>query len=251
MALRTVYQWFSAVSKTVQFLSNMSSESKDILTKEEAFLHRYVPCLSRVRHYIQLLRACTTMREADDIILPMLRNEGVPSDNIAQEYFYMGFVDLLPNVKKKSRSTLFNHFCDMQSRLRRQKETESTAMNGIFGDGVKLEAPKPGEEGHYLVELIIMPNTQNPTQLLMTAELKGTVFRPISQRGFNGEPLPYQTGESVLVRAMPQQILAYLSFIQEHYPDATTWRYCYQSDWITRDDITLAEVVNLIRQELP
>lgn len=228
----------------------MSAESKDILTKEESFLHKYVADLSRVRHYIQLLRACSTMREADDIILPMIRNEGVSSTNITQEYFYMGFVDLLPNVKKKSRSTLFNHFCDIQSRLRRQKETEPMAISGIFGDGVKIEAPKPGEEGHYLIEVIITPNTPNSAQLLMTAELKGTVFRPISLKRFNGESLPHQTGESVLVCATPRQMLAYLSAIQKHYPDAATWKYSFQSDWITRDDVTLTEIMELIKQDL-
>lgn len=158
------------------------------LTPEEERLRLHVPDDLRIRVYTSRMRACTTWREAEECVLvPMIRNEGIPLGIISRKAFYSRVLPFLERIGSRSAVTAWNHFTDMASLLRRQGECDGSAMRTLLSGGVELSAPQPGEEARYTVELVVRASESDREKLSMSALLVGVECRKAAVAGVEGE----------------------------------------------------------------
>ena len=154
---------------------------KPILTPEEERLRLYIPDDLRIKTYTARMKACTTWKEAEEcVLIPMIRNEGVPLDIIARKEFYSRLTPFLGNIRSLSEVTVWNHFTDMASLLRRQRECGEAALRALLAGGIELPAPKCGEEARYTVEVVITVSENDREKLLMSVLLTGVEYRKVA-----------------------------------------------------------------------
>lgn len=99
---------------------------------------------------------------------------------------------------------------------------------------------------------IIIEITDPESMRLFIAFLQsaGTKFCVTENRFFHGLTATDRPKECIAIEEASPWLFRAFTDLQLHCPDAATWIYSFQSDWITRDGITLSETVELIQQEL-
>lgn len=99
---------------------------------------------------------------------------------------------------------------------------------------------------------IIIEITDPESMRLFIAFLQsaGTKFSVMENRFFHGSTVTDRPKECIAIEEESQWLFRAFTDLRLHCPDAATWIYSFQSDWITREGITLTETVELIQQEL-
>ena len=222
------------------------------ISEEEArsYLSFYVADSERLDAYIARLHSAPSLKEVERILVAMVRAEGIPTDILTRQEFYMT-VRVLFSHLKAVRATLYEHFVDIQraARSKAPADEEQARLSTLFSGGIELAAPKPGEEGHYLVELVITVSREHSDRLLMSANLVSVKHRPVDLRGFDGEGTASAGLCTYSLKGTPTCLTAWLN----HYtslPDADVLTDIhYKSPSLDRRHLTVDRVLNLLRAE--
>lgn len=220
------------------------------LAPEEEQLRRYIPDDTRIKTYTARLKACTTWNEAEScVLIPMIRNEEIPVEKIARKEFYSALKPFLVHIKSLSDTTLWNHFTDIATLLKKQKECGPMAMQSLFSGGIELPVPQPGEEARCIIEVLISPSEKNREKLCMSALLLGIECRKADIRHFDGEQpgLPHAGCYLLSAPAAPMHsLLSYLASLFGTEEAAIQ----YRSRLLRREGLTFGEAARLAKSEM-
>ncbi len=224
---------------------------KLILTSKEEKLRFYIPDDLRIKTYTARMEACTTWKEAEEcVLIPMIRNEGIPLEMIARKEFYSRLVPFLKNIGSRSDVTVWNHFTDMAALLKRQKECGEVAMRTLLAGGIELSAPKPGEEARYTVEVVITVSENDREKLLMSALLIGVEYNKVDLKRFDGGYTGIPNACGYRVCASVASVFGLMSYLSSLFGAKTKVDVRYQSRLIHREGLTLEQTIELAKNEM-
>lgn len=221
------------------------------LTAEEELLHLYISDALRIKTYTAQMKACRSLKEAEDrVLIPMIRNEGISLDIIARKEFYSRLKPFLKHIKKLSRTTLWNHFTDMAELLKKQKDCDHTALQSLFSGGIELMSPKLGEEAHYTIEVVITASEENSDKLLMSALLTGVECRKVDIKNFDGERMDAHCDCSYCMTATLSFIIGMMEYMASLFDINNKVDVQYKSEWVNREQLTLEQAIQLAKSEI-
>ncbi|WP_276866223.1 hypothetical protein [Mediterranea massiliensis] len=128
------------------------------ISEEEArsYLSFYVADPERLDAYIARLHSAPSLKEVERILVAMVRAEGIPTDILTRQEFYMTVRVFFAHLKA-GRSTLHEHFVHIQSaaKARISSADRRALLKSALSGGIEMGIPKPGEKLRYTIELVI------------------------------------------------------------------------------------------------
>lgn len=156
------------------------------ISEEEArsYLSFYVADPERLDAYIARLHSAPSLKEVERILVAMVRAEGIPTDILTRQEFYMT-VRVLFSHLKAARTTLHEHFVNIQSAAKAKSPAggKQALLSDLSSGGIEVAAPKPGEEMSYTIQLVITVSREHDGQLRLNTNLVGVKHRPVDLGG--------------------------------------------------------------------
>ena len=156
------------------------------ISEEEArsYLSFYVADPERLDAYIARLHSAPSLKEVERILVAMVRAEGIPTDILTRQEFYMTVRVFFAHLKA-GRSTLHEHFVHIQSAAKAKSPAggKQALLSDLSSGGIEVAAPKPGEEMSYTIQLVITVSREHDGQLRLNTNLVGVKHRPVDLGG--------------------------------------------------------------------
>lgn len=211
-------------------------------------LHDY----DKATHYADLLGACNNYADiAEKVIRPMYVSGDIDDTKAVKESFIQKLLPLAClDVEGKAHSAV-HHVKKMLDgkNVRNERQRLDDKRRELWH---KAEETKAKMQVNLSDRVIIeITDTEAMQMFIEFMQSAGTRMRIEESRHFCGPSTTPQPKEHIVIEESPQWLLAALADLQAHCSDANYWNYSFESDWITRNDITLAETISLIRQDLP
>lgn len=144
------------------------------LNDYEKDLLPYISDPERIKDYVCRMRTCDTLKDVESrVLIPMVRNEQIPTDKLSKKDFYERLLPFLGHIRKISRNTLWNHMTDLAALLNRQEAVAKKATTiEIFADISEIQRPNPGETVCYELDITITAPLDHSEALHVHSVLK-------------------------------------------------------------------------------
>ena len=250
------------------------------ITEEEArsYLAFYVTDAGRLDAYIARLHSAPNLKAVERIFITMVRDEGIPTDLLTHQEFYMT-VRVFFGHLKAARTTLHEHFVNVQHAVKarpssadRRALLKSALSGGIEvgipkpgeklrctielvitvsreqAEGIEIPAPKPGEEVRYTVELVIRMS-KDSQKLLVTVAGAVAGCLPLPLFGLFYQPLSLFHTDSYTLTGTPAELVTSLEQFSALLEDDKGVKIEYRSPLTHRKRLTVRQALDLLRQE--
>lgn len=221
------------------------------ITEEEArsYLSFYVADPERLDAYIARLHSAPSLKEVERILVAMVRAEGIPTDILTRQEFYMTVRVFFAHLKA-GRSTLHDHFVNIQSaaKARTSSADRRALLNSFLSEGIEIPVPKPGEEVSYTVELVIRMS-KDSQKLLVTVAGAVAGCLPLPLFGLFYQPLSLFHTDSYTLTGTPAELVTSLEQFSALLEDDKGVKIEYRSPLTHRKRLTVRQALDLLRQE--
>lgn len=206
---------------------------------------------NKAKNYGDILYTCTTYADiANKVIRPMYISGDIDDTRAKSEKFLNLLIPLACLSTKGNGHAVVYHVKQMleDSSVREERKRLETQRREIWRSSQEIADKQPTLP----FSKIIIEITDPESMRLFIAFLQsaGTKFSVTENRFFHGPTTTDRPKECIAIKEASPWLFRAFTDLQLHCPDAATWIYSFQSDWITRDGITLTEIVELIQQEL-
>ena len=221
------------------------------ISEEEArsYLSFYVADSERLDAYIARLHSAPSLKEVERILVAMVRAEGIPTDILTRQEFYMTVRVFFAHLKA-GRSTLHEHFVNIQSaaKARTSAGDRRALLNSFLSEGIEIPAPKPGEEVRYTVELVIRIS-KDSQKLLVTVAGAVAGCLPLPLFGLFYQPLSLFHTDSYTLTGTPAELVTSLEQLSALLEDDKGVKIEYRSPLTHRKRLTVRQALDLLHQE--
>ena len=221
------------------------------ITEEEArsYLSFYVADPERLDAYIARLHSAPSLKEVERILVAMVRAEGIPTDILTRQEFYMTVRVFFAHLKA-GRSTLHDHFVNIQSAAKAKTSSADrrALLNSFLSEGIEIPVPKPGEEVSYTVELVIRMS-KDSQKLLVTVAGAVAGCLPLPLFGLFYQPLSLFHTDSYTLTGTPAELVTSLEQFSALLEDDKGVKIEYRSPLTHRKRLTVRQALDLLRQE--
>ena len=221
------------------------------ITEEEArsYLSFYVADPERLDAYIARLHSAPSLKEVERILVAMVRAEGIPTDILTRQEFYMTVRVFFAHLKA-GRSTLHDHFVNIQSAAKAKTSSADrrALLNSFLSEGIEIPVPKPGEEVSYTVELVIRMS-KDSQKLLVTIAGAVAGCLPLPLFGLFYQPLSLFHTDSYTLTGTPAELVTSLEQFSALLEDDKGVKIEYRSPLTHRKRLTVRQALDLLRQE--
>lgn len=204
----------------------------------------------KASHYADLLATCTNYDDiAEKVIRPMYVNDDIDEVRVKSEKFLALLLPLacLP-VEGKAHAAVHHVKKVVDDKMVNKERQEIKEQRKQLWKASQL-AKEEGQALPFSRITIEITDTESMRLFIDFLQSAGTRYKVEKDKYFHG-PLQGSCHEQqVVIEDSPQWLLAACTDLQTRYPEALEWHFGYISDWITRSDITLAELIELISQE--
>lgn len=210
-------------------------------------LHDY----DKAKRYADILSACSTYADiANKVIRPMYINGDIDDTRARSEKFLDRLLPLACLDTPGNGHAAAYHIRQMLNITNAGEEHRrvEAQRREIWRSSQGADAEKPVSPFSKIT--IEITDTESMELFIAFLRSAGTRFNVTESKHFHGLTTTGKTGECIAIRETARWLLDAFTDLQAHCPDASTWLYGFHSDWITRDGLTLTEVLELIRQEL-
>lgn len=205
----------------------------------------------KTRHYADLLSTCTTYADiAEKVIRPMYVSGDIDSVKAKSEKFLKLLLPLACLEVEGTPHAAVYHVKKIidDKDVREERELLVDKRRRIWRASQEAKAEQQMMPFSRISIEILTPESMQ--LFLAFLQSAGTRFRVEENKHFHGLTDAHRPKECIAIEETPQWLIAAFTDLQAHCPDAFAWNYSFESDWITRDDITLTETLSLIQQEL-
>ena len=221
------------------------------ISEEEArsYLSFYVADPERLDAYIVRLHSAPSLKEVERILVAMVRAEGIPTDILTRQEFYMTVRTFFAHLKA-GRSTLHDHFVNIQSaaKARTSAGDRRALLNSFLSEGIEIPVPKPGEEVSYTIELVIRMS-KDSQKLLVTIAGAVAGCLPLPLFGLFYQPLSLFHTDSYTLTGTPAELVTSLEQFSALLEDDKGVKIEYRSPLTHRKRLTVRQALDLLRQE--
>lgn len=233
-----------------KYMAGLRSQHPD---DPEEFLEFCCVChdYDKAKRYADILYTCTTYADiANKVVRPMYINGDIDDMRAKSEKFLELLIPLACLDTKGNGHAAVYHVKRAidDSKVREERKKLEAKRQEIWRASKREEAEEQGLPFHKIAIEITDPESMR--LFIAFLQSAGTKFSITENRHFQGPDPDGRVGECVELEETSQWFYGAFTDLQVHTPEAVTWKYSFQSDWITRDDITLAEIVELIKQDL-
>ena len=221
------------------------------ITEEEArsYLSFYVADPERLDAYIARLHSAPSLKEVERILVAMVRAEGIPTDILTRQEFYMTVRVFFAHLKA-GRSTLHDHFVNIQSvaKARTSAGDRRALLNSFLSEGIEIPVPKPGEEVSYTIELVIKVSKDSHKLLVTVAGAVAGCF-PLPLFGMFYQSLPLSHTEPYTLTGTPAELVTSLEQLSSILGDDKGVEVEYRSPLMYCKHLSVRQTLDLLKQE--
>ncbi len=211
-------------------------------------LHDY----DKARSYAGILSTCTRYADiAHKVVRPLYINGDIDDTRAKSEKFLELLIPLAClGTHGKGHAAVY-HVKQMldNANVREERKKLEAKRQEIWRASQVAEMEEQGLPYHKITIEITDPESMR--LFIAFLQSAGTRFSVTENRHFQGPAPDGGSGERIEIEETPRWFHGAFEDLWARVPDASTWRYGFQSDWITRGGITLSEIRELIKQELP
>lgn len=205
----------------------------------------------KAKGYSDILNTCNTYADiANKVVRLMYVNGDIDDTRAKSEKFLNLLIPLACLNTKGNAHTAVYHVKQMldDSSVREERREQEARRREIWKTSQEAVAEKWSKSSCKITIEITDPESMR--LFIAFLQAAGTRFNVTENRHFQGFALDDGARECIKMEETPQWFSKAFEDLQAHTPDAATWKYSFQSDWITRDDVTLSEIMELIKQDL-
>lgn len=210
------------------------------LTDEERALFKYIPNEERLKSYVVRMGKCASMDEVEDcVLIPMLLHEpNITAESSEKKDFYTRLQPFINHLRGAGNTAMYERIGKLNRILK--KENKNKLSFGGMLQQIEVAVPKPGEEAHCIVELIITPSEGKDRMIAITATLAGVEYRKTTNKHFDGECGVNISPTSYVIKGDTRRLSVLLSYMDEYWDSEEIYVH-YKSGRIDREGLTLSQ----------
>lgn len=201
--------------------------------------------------YADELASCTNYRDiANKVVYLMYINGDIDEQRAKSEKFLETLIPLACLDFKGNGHAAVHHVRNMfvQSDAHARRKDFAAERAAIWHASQKALAE---EKTMQMPKIEIQITDINSMRLFLSfLESAGTKYTVIENKHFNGHVMDHRPKESIVIEETPQWLDCAFADLQAHWSEASKWTFGYESDWTTNSNISLSELLELIKEEL-
>ena len=222
------------------------------ITEEEArsYLSFYVADPERLDAYIARLHSAPSLKEVERILVAMVRAEGIPTDILTRQEFYMTVRVFFAHLKA-GRSTLHEHFVNIQSAAKAKTSSADrrALLKSALSGGIEMGVPKPGEKLRYNIELVITVSRGQGDRLQLDADVVEVKQQPVNVVSAVCTCGVMPALSSYKLRGTASHLSGVLRKAASYEQKTNLMEIEYRSPLTHRKHLTVRQALALLRQE--
>ena len=222
------------------------------ITEEEArsYLSFYVADSERLDAYIARLHSAPSLKEVERILVAMVRAEGIPTDILTRQEFYMTVRVFFAHLKA-GRSTLHEHFVNIQSAAKAKTSSADrrALLKSALSGGIEMGVPKPGEKLRYNIELVITVSRGQGDRLQLDADVVEVKQQPVNVVSAVCTCGVMPALSSYKLRGTASHLSGVLRKAASYEQKTNLMEIEYRSPLTHRKHLTVRQALALLRQE--